>query len=309
MAHHHPHQHGGESHGYQQDFGRAFAIGIALNLVYVMLEAAFGLYSDSLALLADAGHNLSDVLGLVLAWGAVWLGQRPPQGRQTYGFRRSSILASLGNAILLLLAVGAITYEAIRRLLEPEQVASSTVIWVAVVGLFVNGFTAYLFSSGSKQDLNIRGAFLHMAADTGVTVGVIFAALLISWTGWLWLDPAISLLIAAVILVGTWSLLRGSTMLAMDAVPRDLDLASIRTQLCDADGIVVEVHDLHVWALSTTETALSAHLVCSDMDKGQSLLRKLPSQLEQVFGIRHATLQLETPATADICPLRSSGTV
>jgi len=306
VAHHHSDQHGGGGHGSPEDFGRAFAIGIALNLVYVMLEAAFGLYSGSLALLADAGHNLSDVLGLVLAWGAVWLGKRPPWGRQTFGFKRSSILASLSNAILLMLAVGAITYEAIRRLLEPEQVASSTVIWVAVVGLFVNGFTAYLFSAGSKQDLNIRGAFLHMAADTGVTVGVIFAALLISWTGWLWLDPAISLLIAAVILVGTWSLLRGSTMLAMDAVPPNLDLASIRKQLCEADGTVIEVHDLHVWALSTTETALSAHLVCSEMEKGQSLLRKLPGQLEQAFGIRHTTLQLETPATAEACPLRST---
>jgi len=305
VAHHHSH-HGGQAS--PQDFGWAFAIGIALNLVYVMLEAAFGLYSGSLALFADAGHNLSDVLGLVLAWGAYWLGKKPPQGRQTFGFKRSSILASLGNAILLLLAVGAITYEAIRRLLEPEQVASSTVIWVAVVGLFVNGFTAYLFSSGSKQDLNIRGAFLHMAADTGVTVGVIFAAFLISWTGWLWLDPAISLLIAAVILVGTWSLLRGSTMLAMDAVPPDLDLASIRRQLCAAEG-VVEVHDLHVWALSTTETALSAHIVCSEMEIGQSLLRELPRQLEQAFGIRHATIQLETPATADACPLRSPGSV
>jgi cobalt-zinc-cadmium efflux system protein len=291
------------SHGSGQDFGRAFAMGVSLNVIYVVLEAIFGLYSGSLALLADAGHNLSDVVGLLLAWGAIWLSKKPPQGRQTFGFKRSSVLASLGNAILLLIAVGAIAWEAVRRLLEPEQVASSTVIWVALVGVAVNGLTAYLFSSGRKGDLNIRGAFLHMAADTGVTVGVIIAAMVIRWTGWLWVDPVISLMIAIVILVGTWPLLRDSTMLAMDAVPSGVDLAAIQKELMATDG-VVEVHDLHVWALSTTETALTAHLVCPEPEEGQNLLRTLPAQLQLNFGIDHATFQVETPATARQCPLR-----
>lgn len=299
--HSHSHDHAGHSHA-PKDFGKAFAIGTGLNVIYVVLEAVYGMTSGSLALIADAGHNLSDVLGLLLAWGAMWLAKKPPAGNRTYGYKRAPILASLANAIILLVAVGAIGWEAVRRFMEPEQVASSTVIWVAVVGIFVNGATAWLFASGSKSDLNIRGAFLHMAADTGVTVGVIVAALLIQWTGWLWLDPAVSLLIAIIILVGTWGLLCSSVMLAIDAVPGDIDLAEVRRHLAGTDG-VEEVHDLHIWGMSTTETALTAHVVCRS-EEASALLLKLSGELRHKFGIGHATLQFETASTAELCHLR-----
>ena len=299
MSHNHS-DHGREP----KDFGAAFAVGIGLNIVYVLLEAGFGLYSGSLALIADAGHNLSDVFGLVIAWGAVWLARKPPAGRRTYGYRRTPILASLANAILLLIAVGAIAWESIRRLSDPQPVEFSTILWVAVAGIFVNGITTWLFASGSKDDLNIRGAFLHMAADTGVTAGVILAAIVIYWTGWTWVDPVVSLLIGIVIMLGTWGLLRGSVMLALDAVPSGVDLDAVRTFLLEAEG-VDEIHDLHVWGLSTTETALTAHVVCGDATIGQRLLLVLPSRLHDHFGIDHSTLQIEDFQTAEHCKLRS----
>ena len=257
-GHSHSHSHSGHGHSHAPaGFGKAFAIGISLNIIYVVLEATFGIISGSLALLADAGHNLSDVFGLAIAWGAAWLSSKPPSATRTYGFKRAPILASLTNAVILLVAVGVIAWEAVHRLLSPEPVASNTILWVAVVGVFVNAGTAWLFMAGSKGDLNIRGAFLHMAADAGVTVGVIVAALLIQWTGALWLDPAISLVIALVILVSTWGLLRDSTSLAMDAVPPGVDQEAIRRHL-ESAGAIDEVHDLHIWGLSTTETALTA---------------------------------------------------
>ena len=305
MPHDHGHHHGhdaGHHHG-PVAFGRAFAIGVALNSVYVLVEAGYGFFSNSIALLADAGHNLSDVLGLLLAWGAAHLGQRGPTPRRTYGYKASSTLAALGNATLLLVAVGAILWESMQRLLHPEPVATGVMLWVAVIGVLVNGGTAMLFMSGRHSDINIRGAFLHMAADAAVTLGVIVAALVIMRTGWLWLDPAVSLLIATVILLGTWRLLRDAVDLAMDAVPSGIDPDAVRTWLAGLPG-VVEVHDLHVWAMGTTDTALTAHLVRCDTNTDRSLLHDVQEGARIRFGIGHATVQLETPDAADHCALR-----
>lgn len=306
--HHHGHSHshshglGGHSHA-PADFGRAFAIGVALNTAYVVLEGVFGLISGSLALLADAGHNLSDVLGLLLAWGGTWLAKRAPSPRRTYGYKRGPIMASLANAVILLVAIGAIILEAVRRLITPEPVAAGTIIWVALAGVFVNAGTAWLFMSGRKGDLNIRGAFLHMAADAAVTVGVIIAALLIEWTGWQWLDPGSSLAIAAVVLVSTWGLLRDSVNLSMDAVPPGIDEGEVGRYLRSLPG-VTEVHDLHIWAMSTTETALTAHLVRADTDGDGGLLQRITHDVRERFGIGHPTVQFETAETARACVLR-----
>ena len=300
-GHHHSHSNG---HGQGQvAFGRAFAMGIALNLVYVGVEGAYGFISDSMALLADAGHNLSDVLSLALAWGAAHLGRLGPTSRRTYGFKASSTLAALANGVLLLVAIGAIGVEAIQRLLHPQPVQTSIMLWVALVGVVINAGTAWLFASGRHDDINIRATFLHMAADAGVTLGVIAAALLIMQTGWLWLDPAVSLLIAGVILIGTWNLLRDSVNLAMDAVPDGIDPDAVRTWLAGLPG-VVEVHDLHVWAIGTTDTALTAHLVRSDTGLDRALLLGVQSGARERFGIAHATVQLETPDAAADCSLR-----
>lgn len=305
MAHghdHHGHGHGGHHHHPAPGgHDRAFAWGIGLNLAYIALEAGYGLAAGSLALVADAGHNLSDVLGLALAWGAVWLGRRRPTAHRTYGFRRSSIMASLANAVLLLVAVGAIGIEAVRRLLAPEPVAAGTVVWVALAGVLVNGVTAWLFMAGRERDINIKGAFLHMAADTLVTVGVIVAALLIGWTGWAWLDPFVSLAIAAVILAGSWGLLRRSVDLALDAVPAGIDPHAVEACLAGQPGVAA-VHDLHIWAMSTTETALTAHLVCPDPAWADLLIRRVRDELQARFGIAHTTLQIEAGNPAHPCP-------
>ncbi len=293
---HHHHHHGTPSeHG--------FALAVWLNLGYVIVEAAGGLWAGSLAMLADAGHNLSDVLGLVLAWGAARLARRAPTLRRSYGWRRASILAALGNAMLLLVAVGAIGLEAIDRLSEPAPVLTGAMLWVAMAGLLVNGGTALLFLRGREHDLNRQGAFLHMMADAGVTVGVILAALLIGATGWTWLDPAVALAIAAVILVGTWSLLRDSVDLAMDATPRGIDPAEVEAWLAALPG-VVSVHDLHIWAMSTTETALTAHLVRPNAGApDDAFLAEAARGLRARFGIAHPTLQVERGDAAHPCPL------
>ena len=307
---HHDHDHAsGHSHAHGHahshapaNFDRAFAIGIALNVGFVVVEAAYGIAANSLALLADAGHNLGDVLGLVMAWGAATLVRRRPTARYTYGLKRSSILVSLANAGLLLVAVGAIVWEAVQRLGRPEPVAEMTVIWVALLGIAINGATALLFMSGRKSDLNIKGAFLHMAADAVVSLGVVIAALAIIATGWLWLDPAVSLVIAVVITVGTWSLLRDSLKLALDAVPAHVDHREVDRYLAALPG-VTDVHDLHIWAMSTTEVAMTVHLVRPGATLDDGLLARARHDLQERFGVGHVTLQIETGDPAHPCSL------
>jgi len=286
------------------DFGPAFAIGAALNLTFVAVEASYGVLANSLALLADAGHNLGDVLGLLLAWGATHLVKRAPTRERTYGYKRSSIAAALGNAIILLITVGAIALEAIRRLAAPEESASDTVIVVAAIGILVNGLTAWLFMAGRAGDLNIRGAFLHMAGDAATSAGVVVAALIMRRTGWLWLDPAVSLAIAAVITIGTWSLLRDSVNLAMDAIPEGIDRDGIEAYLAGLPG-VIEVHDLHIWGMSTTETALTVHLIRSSATIDDELIAEASKALHEHFGIGHATFQFEVGHPAFPCRLAS----
>ena len=293
----------GHSHAHAHlDYGRAFAIGIALNLVYVVAEAAAGLISGSLALLADAGHNLGDVLSLSLAWGAAVLSRRRPSGRFTYGLRSSSILAALANAIILLVVTGGIAWEALGRLSRPVSVAATIVIWVAAAGILVNGVTALLFASGSRRDLNLKTVFLHMAADTLVTATVVAAGIAIALTGWLWLDPAVSLFVSAVIVFGTWGLMKSAIGLALDAVPEGVDAAAVRAHLLDIRG-VTGLHDLHIWGMSTTETALTCHLVMPGGHPGDALLNGIAAQLHHRFGIHHATIQIELADTDETCVL------
>ena len=280
-------------------FGFAFAVGASLNTAFVIAELVFGYAANSLALISDAVHNLSDVMALLLAWGATWLAQKRPTDTHTYGYRRASILAALFNAGLLLVAVGGIVVEAIGRLREPAAVASWTVVWVAAIGILINGGTALLFMRGRHGDLNIRGAYLHMAADAGVSFGVVIAALLIMATGWFWLDPAISLCIAAVVLLSGWELARDSVNLALDAVPRGIALGEVQQYLAGLDG-VIEVHDLHIWAMSTSETALTAHLV-RPTGHDDAFLHHVCEELSHRFRIHHATLQVEI--SADTCRL------
>ena len=284
---HHEHSHAPKT------YNRAFLIGTGLNISFVLVEAWFGLLTNSLALLADAGHNLSDVLGLLLAWGASYLVQRPPNRKYTYGFRRSSILAALINAILLLLTMGGITWEAIRRLQEPTAIAGGTVILVAGIGVVINTITALLFLSGRDKDMNIRGAFLHMAADALVSVGVVLAGIAILLTGWFWFDPVISLVIVVVIVIGTWNLFKDALELILDGVPKQIELIAVRTFLQELQG-VTQVHDLHIWAMSTTETALTAHLVIPKEYTGDRFLTDTCEALHTNFGIDHSTLQIES---------------
>ena len=298
----HGHGHGHAHHHAPVDLGRAFAIGVALNLGFVFAEIAFGLWADSLALLADAGHNFSDVLGLLFAWGAAALAARRPSSRFTYGLRGSTILAALANAMLLLLATGGIAWEAILRLREPAPVASATVIAVAAVGVLVNLGTALLFLRGRASDLNVRAAFLHMAADALVSVGVIVAGAIMLYTGWLWLDPVASLAIAVVILVGTWGLLRESVQLALHAVPAGVDAEAVRRHLGTLPG-VTQVHDLHIWGMSTTETALTVHLVMPGGHPGDDFLAEICEEIHHRFGIGHSTVQVETATGSAPCAL------
>lgn len=301
--HHHDDGHGGHAHGpghhvhLPARFGTAFAVGIGLNSAFVLVEAVTGYASGSMALVADAGHNLSDVLGLMAAWGASVLSRRAPSPRFTYGLRSSSILAALFNAVFLLVAVGAIGWEAILRLLAPEPIAGVTVMVVAAIGIAINGITAWLFASGRKGDLNIRGAYLHMVADAAVSAGVVVAGLVILLTGWLWLDPLVSLVIGAIIVWGTWGLLRDSTAMSLDAVPRDIDPAAVRNYLEHCSG-VVQIHDLHIWPMSTTEVALTCHLVIPAGAPGDAYLADVAQRLKRDFGIAHATLQIETDPSA-----------
>jgi cobalt-zinc-cadmium efflux system protein len=275
-----------------EHYDRAFVIGIALNVVFVLVEAGFGLLSGSLALLADAGHNLSDVLALVVALGATILSRRIPTARRTYGWRRSSILAALVNALALVVVVGVVSWEAVQRLLEPRPVEGGVMIVVAAAGVLVNGVAALLFLGGRQHDANLRAAFLHLAADAAVSVGVVVAGVAILITGWLWLDPAISLGISAIILLSTWHLLREALDMALDAVPAGVDERRVRTYLEGLPG-VADVHDLHIWAMSTTQTALTAHLVMRSPPRDDALLAQVAGELRGRFTIEHATLQIE----------------
>ncbi|MCD6337883.1 MAG: cation transporter [Verrucomicrobia bacterium] len=291
MGHSDLHHGRGHNHG-AGNHNRAFALGVALNTIYVGFEAATGLIVGSLALLADAGHNASDVLSLLLAWGAARLGKTAPTLRRTYGLRRITILASLANAVLLLIVVGAIGWEAVGRLASPRSVPGGALIWVAGLGVLINAATALMFLKGRHRDLNIKGAFLHMAADAAVSLGVVIAGVLIKLTGQLWIDPALSLLIVLVIAAGTWGLLRDSFNLAVDAVPSGIDPRAVENYLASLPG-VREVHDLHVWAMSTTEVALTAHLVKPDGKLDDALLEKAAAELRRRFGVHHAVLQFE----------------
>jgi cobalt-zinc-cadmium efflux system protein len=284
------------------NYNRAFAIGIALNLVFVLIEAGYGVLARSLALIADAGHNLSDVASLLLAWGASVLAVKKSTEKRTYGFRKVTIMASFTGAILLLVALGGISWEAVKRVIQPQPVAGTTIIVVAAVGVVINTITALLFASGQKRDLNIRSAFLHMAADAGISLGVVVAGVVIMLKGWLWVDPLISLAIVVIILAGTWSLLRDSINLVIDAVPQGIDMAGIRDYLTGLDN-VSRIHDLHVWALSTTETALTVHLVVTDESLSNELLHRVQRHLHDRFGIEHSTIQVETEDEEYSCML------
>ena len=293
----HVHAGHGHSHGHGRvhapsTFGRAFAIGIVLNSAYVVSEAAFGVWANSLALISDAGHNLGDVLALALAWGATRMARRPPGGRFTYGLSGATILAALANAVLLLVVTGAIAWAAILRLGHPEPAAGVTVMVVAAAGVVINGVTAWMFAAGRKGDVNIRAAYLHMAADAVVAIGVVVTGVMIALTGWMWLDPVASLVIGVVIVGGAWSLMRESLDLALDAVPADVDKLAVRDYLANLPG-VTEVHDLHIWGMSTTGTALTAHLVRPGAELDDALLHQACHELEERFRVHHATLQIE----------------
>jgi len=296
MPHDHHHHHHAPA-----DNSRLFAIAAALNVAFVGFEGIAGLVTGSLALLADAGHNLSDVLGLLMAWGAAAMARRAPGGRRTYGLRKGTILASVANAVLLLVAVGIIVWEAVHRFGQPHEIATQPVMVVAGVGVVLNTATAMMFMRARKEDLNARGAFLHMAADAAISAGVVVAALAISLTGQLWIDPLVSLVIALVIVLGTWELLRESLDLAMDAAPKGIDPVEVRGWLETLPG-VTEVHDLHVWAMSTTETALTAHLLRPEGGEPDAFLHDACAGLSRQFGIGHATLQLETGGACRLAP-------
>jgi cobalt-zinc-cadmium efflux system protein len=306
MSHDHSHHTHDHSHA-PRNFGAAFALGASLNLALVIAQLVYGWRSNSLALISDGVHNFSDVLGLLLAWGGSWLATRRPTASRTYGYRRASILAALGNAALLLVATGGLLLEAAERLLSaPQEVASGTVLWVALAAIVINTATALLFLRGREQDLNIRGAFIHMAGDAAVSFGVVVVALLISQTGWRWLDPAASIAIGVVILWSSWGLLRAALNLALDAVPEGVDPAAVEAYLTGLPG-VSEAHDLHIWGMSTTETALTVHLVRPDSQPDDRFLAAIAHELEHRFRIHHATIQIETGEAE--CPLAPANVV
>ncbi|MGQ9426776.1 cation diffusion facilitator family transporter [Gilvimarinus sp. F26214L] len=296
MGHGHSHSHAPAS------YNRAFAIGVALNVVFVAVEVVYGLLADSLALLADAGHNLSDVFALLIAWGATYLASRPPTDKRTYGMKRSTIMASALSTALLLVALGAIAWEAIERFFQPAPIAGRTVIIVAAVGVVINTATALLFLADRKRDLNIRAAFVHMAADAAISLGVALAGAVILFTGWLWLDPATSLVIALVIFASSWTLFRDSLDLSMDAVPRNVDLAAVREHLNRQEWII-GFHDLHIWAISTTETALTVHVVTDGHQLDNERLLRLQQDLHELFDIEHPTIQVEELDSSCVCML------
>jgi cobalt-zinc-cadmium efflux system protein len=296
-AGHSHHQHAAPAH-----FGRAFVIAIVLNSLFVLVEFTYGFIANSTALMADAGHNLSDVLGLFLAWGATHLASKQPNQQYTYGLRSSSILAALANGMLLLLACGAIAWEAVHRFNHPSPVATSTVMAVAAIGIVVNAVSAWLFSKGHKDDLNVRGAYLHMMADAAVSLGVVISALIIMFTGWQWVDPLVSLVIVVVIVASTWRLVRDSAQLALNAVPQHIDFDAVQSFLKTRPG-VSDIHDLHIWGMSTTDTALTAHLVFPLGYPGDQVMDQIMQDLKEKFLIQHSTLQVEQGTTSHECGL------
>lgn len=299
-AHQHDHTHHHHDHGARA--GRAFVLGIILNFIFVVVEWVFGVMANSLALVADATHNLGDVLGLVLAGAAMALARRPPSARFTYGLRGTTILAAMANAMILLVAIGGIAWEAILRFRAAGVVNEMMVIWVAALGVLINTGTALLFMKGSKSDLNLRAAYLHMAADAGVSLGVVIAGMAMIFTGWTWLDPVASLLIVAVIFIGTWGVLLSSVKLALQATPESIDPADVRKYFCELSG-VTEVHDLHIWAMSTTETALTVHVIMPGGHPGDEYLANAIQQIEHRFHIGHVTIQIETGTSGKPCVL------
>ena len=304
-GHGHGHGHGAHGHGLGHshapaNFGRAFAIGIGLNLAFVAVEATYGFIANSMALLADAGHNLSDVLGLALAWAGTLLAKRKPSRRFSYGLRGATILAALANALILLIAVAFIVYNAVFRLIIPDIVKGETVIIVAAIGIVINGITAWMFARGQRGDINIRGAYLHMLADALVSAGVVVAGILIASTGWLWVDPVTSLIVAALIFLATADMARESATMALAGVPRSIDPDAVEAHLAGLPG-VERVHDLHIWPMSTTETGLTAHLIIPAGHPGDAFLVEARQLLHQRFGIGHVTLQIETGADCDGC--------
>jgi cobalt-zinc-cadmium efflux system protein len=303
-GHDHGHSHGaGHSHA-PKDFGKAFFIGILLNTGFVVAEVIYGLLSNSLALLADAGHNLGDVFGLALAWGASILVKRLPSKKFTYGLRSSSILAALINAVVLLVVTGGIAWEAILRFRHPGAVEGKTVIAIAAIGVLINTATALLFMSGRKGDLNVRAAFMHMAGDAAITLGVVISGFAMIYTGWTWLDPAVSIVISLLVIVATWGLLRESVKLALHAVPENIDIEKVKTFLTSAPGVTA-VHDLHIWGMSTTETALTAHLVMPGGYPGDAVRNAINEALKEKFSIGHSTLQIETGDAGVFCQFES----
>ena len=290
MAHNHLH-HGHSHHHHEVKHGRAFAIGIILNTIFIIIEVVYGLIANSSALLADAGHNLTDVLSLAFAWGAMWLGSKKAGGRFTYGFRRTTILVSLLNALLIFAAVIFIGIDAVRKISNLTPVAETTVMIVAAIGILINGATAMLFFHGQKKDLNVKGAYLHMMADAAVSFGVVMAGFAIKFTGFYWIDPLVSFAIIVAIILSTWHLFTESVNLALDAVPSGIQLEAVRKYLLSVNG-VEGVHDLHIWAMSTTQNALTVHLVCPEGSNDQ-LLEELSAQLRKRFSIEHTTIQIE----------------
>lgn len=308
-GHEHNHEHTGHHHHHiPHSFGKAFAIGIALNLIYIIAESTWGVIANSMALIADAGHNLSDVFALASAWGAAYLSKKSPSTTFTYGYRRTSILASLGNAILLLIVIGGIIWESIERFLHPAPVTGWTVILVALLGVIINGVTALLFQSGQKEDLNIKGAFLHMAYDALLSLAVVLTGVIILFTHWNILDPIISLIVSITIIWGTWSLLKDSITLALDGVPTTINPKAVDAYLRSLPDIT-DLHDLHIWAMSTTETALTVHLVSTHGYHSDQFLNKVAQELKTRFHIDHSTFQIEQKNDAQFCLLAHHGTV
>jgi cobalt-zinc-cadmium efflux system protein len=296
------HTPGNYLHPGPNNYGRAFVIAIALNTAFVVVEFAYGFIANSTALMADAGHNLSDVLGLALAAGASILARRGANERYTYGLRSSSILAALANAVLLLLACGAIAWESVHRFSQPPVVAGQTVTLVALIGVVINGFSAWLFAKGRKDDLNIRGVYLHMAADAAISTAVVITGISMVFTSWFWLDPAVSLLIVAVVIAATWELLRDSVRLALDAVPPHIEVAAVDAYLREQPG-VIDIHDLHIWGLSTTESALTVHLVMPAGYPGDTFMENMRKTLDTRFSIHHSTIQIEQGTANHVCSL------